>query len=84
MLTKKLDHDISWFLKSVAFVLALGLSAGFVEMTNLPVRFNQTGFSFWYWAVVVVVITLTYRFLMQIFLRMSSKKAKNAQAIRLS
>lgn len=81
---KNIDQNASLFLKSVAFVLALGLSAGFVEMTNLPVRFNQQGFAFWYWAIVMVVITLTYRFLMQIFLRMSSKKTKNAQATRLS
>jgi uncharacterized membrane protein YidH (DUF202 family) len=80
---KNIDQNASLFLKSVAFVLALGLSAGFVEMTNLPVRFNQQGFAFWYWAIVLVVITVTYRLLLQILSKMFSKKAKNTQATRL-
>jgi uncharacterized transporter YbjL len=81
---KNFDHNASLFLKLVAFVLALGLSAGFVEMTNLPVRFNQIGFSFWYWAIVVVVSTVAYRLVLQLLAKISSKKAKDAQAIRLS
>jgi hypothetical protein len=73
----------SWYLKLVALILALGLSAAFVEMTNLPVRFNQQGFAFWYWAIVAALITVIYHWMLQIFSKIAPKKAKNAQAIRL-
>jgi hypothetical protein len=80
---KASDQSASLFLKLVALVLALGSSAGFVEMTNLPVRFNQDGFSFWYWAIVMVVITVAYRWMLKIFATIFSKKAKDGQVVRL-
>ena len=70
-------------IKAGAVFLALGLSAGFVEMTYLPVRFNQTGFSFWYWAIVGAVITVAYRWTLQILSKIFFKKAKDVQVIRL-
>ena len=73
----------SIFMKSSAFFLALGLSAGFVEMTNLPVRFDQTGFSFWYWVIVGAAITVAYRWTLQLLSKIFFKKAKDVQAIRL-
>jgi cytochrome bd-type quinol oxidase subunit 2 len=73
----------SSFQKLVAFVLALGFGAAFVEMTNLPVRFNQTGFSFWYWFIVAAVILVTYQGTLQIFSKMFPKKAKTEKALRL-
>jgi hypothetical protein len=69
--------------KWIAFLLALGLSAGFVEMTNLPVRFDQTGFSLWYWFIVVVVIFVTYHWAQQTFSKIFSKKAKDGKDLRL-
>lgn len=78
-----LAQRVSFPLKTIAFLLALGLSVGFVEMTNLPVRFNQPGFSFWYWAIVVAVIAVTYGWTEHIFLKAFSKKTKDVQVIRL-
>jgi hypothetical protein len=69
--------------KWIAFLLALGLSAGFVEMTNLPVRFDQTGFSFWYWFIVAAVIFVTYHWARQAFSKALSKKTKDEKAVRL-
>ncbi len=78
-----LTQRVSFSLKSIAFLLALGLSVGFVEMTNLPVRFNQPGFSLGYWVIVVSVITVSYFWTVQIFLKAFSKKTKDVQVIRL-
>jgi hypothetical protein len=54
-------QGISFSQKIIAFSLALAFSMGFVEMTHLPVRFDQADFSFWYWCIVAVVIFIAYR-----------------------
>ena len=76
-------QSASLLLSGFAFVLALGFSAGFVEMTNLPVRFNQAGFSFWDWSIVVAVIFVTYHWVRHIFSKLLPKKAKDGNALRL-
>lgn len=63
--------------------LAIGLGTGVVEMTNLPVLFNQTGFSFWYWVIVAAVVFTSYHWVRQIFSKIGSKKALAEKALRL-
>jgi hypothetical protein len=73
----------SLLLRCIALLLALGFSAAFVEMTNLPVRFNQAGFSFWYWFIVVAVIFVAYYWMRHVFSKIGYNKAQNEKALRL-
>jgi hypothetical protein len=52
------ERKLPVWAQCVAGMGALAGSAVLVEMTKLPVRFDQPGFSIWYWLIVVAAIWL--------------------------
>ena len=56
--------------KFVAWLLALAFTALLVEMTALPVRFNQEGFSYLHWVLVCACSALTFHWLAKLLVRL--------------
>lgn len=56
----------TWCYFASAFLAAVEIAL-LVEATNLPIRFNQSGFEPWHWALVVVALVVAYMVHMQIF-----------------
>ena len=58
------------WVKVVAGLLALAFTALLVEMTALPVRFDQAGFSYLHWVLVCACSALTFHWLAKLLVRL--------------
>lgn len=68
----------SWCYFASVFLTAIEVAL-LVEATNLPIRFNQSGFEPWHWALVVVALVVAYMVHMQIFRSFTRRQAVAAR-----
>lgn len=68
----------TWCYCASVFLAAIEVAL-LVEATNLPIRFNQSGFEPWHWALVVVALVVAYVLHMQIFHSLTRQRGIAAQ-----
>jgi hypothetical protein len=66
----------SWAWLAAGF-LALVFTALLVEVTALPVRFNQAGFSYLHWVLVCAALALTFHWMVRLLAWMTRGTRKN-------
>jgi hypothetical protein len=66
--------------RAVSAVLAAGEVALLVEATNLPVRFDQSGFEPWHWALVLVAFAVAYPLNLRVVRNLFGKRHASAQS----